>query len=532
MGFTDEALYIGVICYETDPAAIMISNTGAESDSFVAVFDTFRTQQTGVAFGTNPVGAEYDGQVSGGHIDWNWSTVWEVRTKINDDSWSAEFEIPFSSLRYGRGAEQRWGVNLERVIRRNNEVSYWVPVPRQFTVKRLDLAGEIGGFAVPPKRPQNLKFMPYVLTSVAHEQGVERASGASEEDAGFDIKYSITPSLTLDATYNTDFAQVESDRQQVNLGRFSLFFPETRPFFLENAASFEVNNHGDPRLFFSRRIGIAADGRRLPIDGGVRLSGKVGPATNVGFLHMRAAGDETGARHGEFTVARVKQDLPNRSSLGWIATNRDNGSTAGQTYGLDGAWGIGVNTTVSGFIARTQSAAFADDDYAAALNADYNSPTGAYNLVYQEVGAGFNPEVGFVSRRNYRRLAGLAQRTYVVDDFLRLNEWKSHIRYNGFWDFEGYHESGLLNVGSWMIWKNGADLFGSVSFVHEGVKEPFPVAGNTVLAGEYDYGEMNLGFSTPNTGAWRGGAGFLAGGFYNGNRMGFFRTCTTGRMRP
>ena len=123
MGFTDEALYIGVICYETDPAAIMISNTGGESDSFVALFDTFRTQQTGVAFGTNPVGAEYDGQVSGGHIDWNWSTVWEVRTKINDDSWTAEFEVPFSSLRYGRGTEQRWGVNLERVIRRNNEVS-------------------------------------------------------------------------------------------------------------------------------------------------------------------------------------------------------------------------------------------------------------------------------------------------------------------------------------------------------------------------------------------------------------------------
>ena len=244
------------------------------------------------------------------------------------------------------------------------------------------------------------------------------------------------------------------------MGRFSLFFPETRPFFLENAASFEVNNHGDPRLFFSRRIGNGADGRRLPIDGGVRLSGKVGSATNVGFLHMRAAGDETGARHDEFTVARVKQDLPNRSSLGWIATNRDNGPTAGQTYGLDGAWGIGVNTTVSGFIARTQSAAFADDDYAVALNADYNSPTGHTTWSTKRWAQGSIRKLALCRGATTDASPALRSAPIVVDDFLRLNEWKSHIRYNGFWDFEGYHESGLLNVGSWMIWKNGADLLG------------------------------------------------------------------------
>ena len=519
MGFTEHALYMGVVCYETDPAAITISNNPMQSDTFVAVFDTFRTEQAGVAFGTNPVGAEYDGQVSDGFIDWNWSTVWKVRATTHEAGWSAEFEIPFSSLRYGPGKEQRWGVNLERVTRRNNETSTWAPVPPQFTMLRMDLAGEVDGLHVPLRRPRNLKFMPYALGSVERVPATDRAA---DEDAGFDVKYSLTPSLTLDLTYNTDFAQVEADQQQVNFGRFSLFFPETRPFFLENAAAFEVGIPGATQLFFSRRIGIAPDGRRLPIDGGVRLSGRLGTATNVGFLHMRVAGADTGAPGNDFTVARLKRDLPNRSSIGAIATSRDDGSAVGRTYGIDGTLGLGFSTTLAGFVARTDSDAFDGDDYAVNLFGGHNSPRWQYNAAYTEVGAGFNPEVGFVGRRNYRRFGAFLQRTYAVRDFIGLNEWKPHVAYTGFWDFDGYHESGFLHMDSWMVWKNGADLWTAVNVMHEGVKQAFPIAGNTVAAGEYDYAELNVGGSVPRTGRWQGGGGFAVGGFYNGNRVSLF----------
>lgn len=519
MGFTAEAVYIGVICYERDPEAITSSNNPFQSDSILVLFDTFRTEQTGVVFGTNPMGVEYDGQISDGFSDWNWSTVWEVRTAINEDGWSAEFEIPFSSLRYGRGQDQRWGVNLERVIRRNNEIANWASVPRQMSTFRMDLAGEVGGLRVPEKRPRNLKLMPYALGSIERAPGTSRAAN---EDAGLDLKYSITPSLTLDVTYNTDFAQVEADQQQVNFGRFSLFFPETRPFFLENAAAFEVGIPGATQLFFSRRIGIAPDGRRLPIDGGLRLSGKVGNAMNLGFLRMRAAGADAGTPHNDFTVARVKRDLPNRSSIGAIATSRDDGLTAGRTYGIDGTLGIGFSTTLAGFIARTDSDQFDGDDYAVNLFGGHNSPKWQYNAAYTEVGAGFNPEVGFVGRRGYRRLGAFLQRTYAVDDFMGLNEWKPHVAYTGFWDFDGYHESGFLHMDSWMVWKNGADLWTAVNVMHEGVKQAFPIAGNTVPAGDYDYAELNVGGSVPRTGRWQGGGGFAVGGFYNGNRVSLF----------
>ena len=519
MGFTDEALYLGIICYETDPSAITSSNNPFQSDSFIAVFDAFRTQQAGVAFGTNPMGVEYDAQISDGFPDWNWSTVWEVRTSINADGWSAEFEIPFSSLRYRAGPDQRWGVNLERVIRRNNEISNWAGVPRQQSTFRLDLAGVVVGLDVPSTRPRNLKLMPYALGSI--ERRPDEAQSTAE-DAGFDLKYSVTRSLTLDLTYNTDFAQVESDQQQVNFGRFSLFFPETRPFFLENAAAFEVGIPGATQLFFSRRIGIAPDGRRLPIDGGLRLSGKVGGATNVGFLHMRAAGIAPEGGDGpdnDFTVARLKRDLPNRSSIGAIATSRTDGTTTGRTYGIDGALGIGFSTTIAGFVAKTESAAYADDEYAVNLFGSHNSPKWQYNAAYTEVGGGFNPEIGFVDRRAFRRFGAFLQRTHAVADFWGLNEWRPHVAYTGHWDFEGNQESGFLHMDNWMVWKNGADLWTAYNVMYERVRYPFPIAGNLVPAGEYDYAELNVGLTTPRTGKWNGGSVVAAGGFYNGDRM-------------
>ena len=213
-GFTADTLHVGVICHETDPSTITVSNDGAQSDSFTMVLDTYGTGQAGVLFGTNPVGAEYDGQVAQEFVDWNWSTVWEVRAVTGDSGWSAELAIPFASLRYGNSDVQTWRVNFARVIRRNNEVSYWAPVPRQFSMYRLTLAGTIDGIRVPPRR-RELKVTPYVLARI--ERGDDIAGSRRDNDAGFDVKYSITPSLTLDLTYNTDFAQVESDQQQVNL---------------------------------------------------------------------------------------------------------------------------------------------------------------------------------------------------------------------------------------------------------------------------------------------------------------------------
>lgn len=510
-GFTDDALHVGVICFETDPAAISVSNEGFQSDSFSMVLDTFGTGLAGMVFGTNPVGAEYDGQVADEFADWNWSTLWEVRARTHDKGWSAELAIPFQSLRYGTGDVQSWRVNFARVIRRNNEIAYWSPVPRQFSMFRLSLAGRIDGIHVPRQR-RNLEFTPYVLGRT--NRGGNLVDPQHDDDFGFDVKYSITPSLTLDLTYNTDFAQVESDRQQVNLGRFSLFFSETRPFFLENAGSFNVGTQGT-QLFHSRRIGIASDGQRLPIEGGVRVSGKVGTATNLGFLHMRAeaanAEDST-----DFTVARLSRDLSNRSSVGFIATDRRDAGSSRQTYGFDGNLGLGANGQLRALAAQTRTPGVDADDHAVSLFGAYNSTEWTLDASYAEVGAGFDPAVGFVGRRDFRSVGMFAMRKFVDEETLR--EWRPLVGYQGFWDFDGYYESGNLHLESWWLWKSAADVWPAVNFTHEGVKHPFTIAGVEVPAGDYETRNFEMGINSAPNKIWSGGAHMTAGGFYNGKR--------------
>ena len=375
VGYSDDALYIGVIAYDEDPDAILVTDSRrdsdlADTDSFQVVLDGLRDGQNGFVFGTNPAGIEYDGQVTregtggvlgsgSGGFNLNWDGSWDVATEISEIGWSAEMRIPFRTLRYGREEIQTWGVNFQRNIRRNNEISYWAPLSRQRNLYRVSEAGSMTGIVPPVQR--NLKISPYVLGSTA--SGGELAATENNSEFGFDIKYSLTPSLTLDATYNTDFAQVEADEKQVNLDRFSLFFPEKRPFFLENAGQFAVGDAEAVEMFFSRRIGISDDGDQLPIEGGIRVSGKIGNSTNVGFLHMSSEAVAGIAPGNKFTVARLNQELPSRSAIGFIFVNRDGdgshlvspGMDENQTYAIDGRWGIGEDLILSAWAAQTST---------------------------------------------------------------------------------------------------------------------------------------------------------------------------------
>jgi len=253
IGFTEDTLYIGFICYDDDPEGIVVTSSRRDadlddSDSFQIFLDSFLDRQNGFVFGTNPAGIEYDAQVTregsesfgsgGGGFNLNWDTTWAVKARISEIGWSAEMAIPFKSLRYGTGDVQSWGINFQRNIERNNETAYWASLPRQRRLYRASEAGTVEGIKVPPQK--NLQFTPYLLGLAS--RGGEISGTDYDNELGFDLKYSITPSLTLDATYNTDFAQVEADAFQVNLDRFSLFLPEQRPFFLENAGQFAVGS--------------------------------------------------------------------------------------------------------------------------------------------------------------------------------------------------------------------------------------------------------------------------------------------------
>ena len=234
------------------------------------IFDTFRDQQNGFVFGTNAAGVQYDAQVRDqGEEEDSWDGSWDVSTAVTATSWMAEFRIPLRTLRYGP-APQTWGVNFFRNIQRTRERAYWSPLPREHDLGRLSSAGELRGLEL--KTPRNFKLLPYVVGSANRNFAPDRTTDFDGE-LGVDAKFGLTPSLNLDLTYNTDFAQVEVDTQQINLTRFNLRFPEKRPFFLENSGLFtDRARRSEIDLFFSRRIGLDEDGNLVPIRGGARLT--------------------------------------------------------------------------------------------------------------------------------------------------------------------------------------------------------------------------------------------------------------------
>ena len=551
--YTDDTIYFGVVCFVGDPATIIVSDARrdsslAETDSFRIVLDTYQDQQNGFVFGTNPAGLEYDGQLtnegegsggiggglvqrsgsqqqrgSGGGFNLNWDGVWQVAARVTDVGWTAELAIPFRTLRYASGAVQTWGLNFQRNIRHRNEESYWAPLPRQFNLNRLSLAGELQGVEAPP--PRNLKLNPYVLGQALRRDADREATLLG--DVGADLKYSVTPSLTLDLSYNTDFAQVEVDDQQINLDRFNLFFPEKRPFFLENAGLFSVGQPGELELFFSRRIGIGDDRTRVPIRGGGRLTGQVGSSTNIGLLNMQTAPvAANGTPANNYTVARVRQDLPNRSNLGAMVVNRRatgelaDAGDVNRSYAVDGRWGIGEAVTMSGFAAATETPGVTGGTHAYNVAASYESERYRYGGGFTEVAPGFNPEVGFYARRGYRRVDGAFRTAFRPENAIGFHEWTPHAAVFLIRDFDtGQVESDWIHLDNTMEWRNGFWASAALNLTTEGVLEPFEIFPDVVIpADRYDHAEAQLRFRTDQGAPLSLEFFSVLGGFFGGRR--------------
>ncbi len=540
VGYTATALHIGVVAYDDEPLEIISTDSRRDSslddtDSIKVLIDGLLDRQNGYIFGTNPAGIEFDGQISRegagqfvfggqGGFNLNWDAPWTVKSQVSDIGWSTEMEIPFTSLRFGRGEIQEWGFNFERRIRRNNEVAFWAPMSQDRSLFRVSEAGSIQGIRVP--RQRNLQFTPYVLGKA--QRGGSLSGTETDEEAGFDLKYSISPSLTLDATYNTDFAQVEVDDQQINLDRFSLFFPEKRPFFLENAGQFTVGNPREVELFFSRRIGIGTSGRQTPIDGGLRLSGKLGGTTNVGLLFMSSEAVAGFASGNKYAVARVNQELANRSSVGFLIVNRDgDGSLLGngsddenQTYAIDGRWGIGENLLLSTWAAKTETPGLTGKNDAFSVNGNYNDADWTMDFGYTEVGAAFNPEVGFLVRKDYRKVSALVLRRIRPENLWNLFELRPHIAYRGFWDFEGFQETGFLHFDNRLEFVTGAQIRTAFNITKEGVKTPFEIVDGVIIQpGTYDHSEVQLAFLGNQSAPLNFSIESIIGGRFGGDRV-------------
>jgi hypothetical protein len=539
VGYTRSALVIGVVAYDSEPQEIISTDTRRDSslddtDSIRIMIDGLRDRQNGFIFGTNPSSVEFDGQVAregagqsfpggDGGFNLNWDAPWAVRSMVFDGGWSTEMRIPFSSLRYSNEEVQSWGFNVERRIRRNNEIGYWAPMSQDRDILRVSEAGTLEN--VRPPKQRNLQVTPYVLAS--REEGGTLPGSVSNEEFGVDIKYSVTPSLTLDLTYNTDFAQVEVDEQQVNLDRFNLFFPEKRPFFLENSGQFSVGNPQEVELFFSRRIGIAS-GQPVPIDGGARLSGKIGSSTNVGLLYMGSDSVEGLASANNYAVARVNQEFANRSSLGFIYVGRDgdgslldNGSDdENQTYAVDGRLGIGDNLLLQAWAAKTETPGLSGDDTAFSIGGDYNDANWSNAFNYTEVGGNFNPEVGFLSRTDFRKFEARALRRIRPENFGRIFELRPHVLFRGFWDPTGFQETGYVHIDNHWEFDTGMEIHTGMNLTREGVREPFEIVDGVVIQpGTYDHMEAQLVYMGDQSAPLNFSMRAVIGGRFGGDRM-------------
>ena len=547
--YTSEAIYFGVVLLDRNPGGLTVAESRRDSplddtDSFRIILDTFHDGQNGFVFGTNPTALEYDGQVtnegqggsplsggggqqsgSGGGFNLNWDGSWEVRTSSSEQGWSAEFAIPLRTLRFESGTGQTWGVNFQRNIRRRKEIAFWAPLPIQFDLLRVSMAGSLTGLDIPSQR--NLKLTPYVLGEL-QQRGTAFTNTKTLGEFGGDLKYSLTPSLTLDATYNTDFAQVEVDEQQINLDRFNLFFPEKRPFFLENAGLFAVGSPGEAELFFSRRIGIDDSGQEIPIVGGGRLSGKAGPV-NIGLLNMQTEEQLGVTSANNFTVARVQREFGARSNIGAIYVGRvATGDLAGnddhnQAFAADGRWGIGTTGLISGFLARTATPGVSDSQHAYQILARNETQPLTLNGSYVETGRNFNPQVGFLSREDgFRKMEVQAFSRLRPKSLSWFQEIRPHSTYRAFWNHDGFQETGYWHIDSHWELKSAWEFHTGMNVTREGVVRPFEVyPGIFVPPGTYDHTEAQLVLQTNQGAPVSSRTQVTFGGYFGGDRVEF-----------
>ena len=532
VAYSSSTLFIGVVCYDSEPEKLVVTDARRDAslddtDSFLFILDTFNDGQNGFLFGTNSLGAEYDGQVDNegqgnfsgnrqqsgviGGFNLNWDASWTVKAKVTEYGWSAEFAIPLNTLRFKSGDSQTWGINFQRNIRKTNEVAFWAPLPLTFDIKRLSLAGQLHGLNL--RSPGNLKVIPYVLGEVSKDFEAEDPETDYRGDAGLDVKYSLTPSLTLDLTYNTDFAQVEVDNEQVNLDRFNLFFPEKRPFFLENAGQFSVGSPGEVDLFFSRRIGISEEGSIVPIVGGARLSGKIND-TYVGLLSMFTEDlvtQEESIEKANYTMVRVNHQFKARSFIGAAFMNRQsmgglsdeitptNPYDYNRTYALDGRLGLGKKAQLSGFYSQTSTPGISDDQYSFNFKANYRWNGWILDAAYTEVAENFNPEMGFLFRKAFRKPEFLIFKTIRAkeNNKMKFLEYRPHVSYRSYWNFDGFLETSFLHIDNHWVWRNGFEVHTGVNLTTEGVTEDFEIFEDVIVpAGSYDHAELQLVFQT------------------------------------
>ena len=532
MLYDTEKIYIGFECYDSEPEKVVANEMRRDgqlwqNDNVYVMLDTYGDKRQCFFFRTNALGALSDTAVTDGgeNLNGNWDCIWEAGGRRHDKGWTVEIAIPFNQLRFKKDDSMIWGVNFGRNIARKNETTQWIQVPRSeswpgtyhptYQGKLMGLQGIAS--------PSYFDVKPYLLGGLARNLDDAGWQRTTERDLGLDMKYGVTSNLTLDLTLNTDFAQVEADQEEVNLTRFSLFFPERREFFLEGSGLFAfgagLGDFGPPPLsvFYSRRIGIEDD-KQVRLLGGGKLTGKVGPYS-VGALNMTtAASPETPLRN--FSVLRMQRDILSDSTVGFILTNRQ--SDLGNDYHRNGGIDLFFRPHDQWRMRAMTVGSWSPDpderDLAWYLSNDWRNNNFHINASYLDIGPQFTSKMGFMHRRDIRSL--------MLNADYEVQVMRYSIRDVGAMFSSNYlldHDNSLIGwdvgIGGDMFWDSDDGFNLDFRRFFDRVNESFSVGDVEIPAGDYVMNQVSLTTFTQTSRPFSVFGGVDFGDYFHGNRL-------------
>jgi hypothetical protein len=535
----EDNLYIGIVAHDAEPERVvgtqMVRDGNLSADDRVEiVLDTFRDQRSAFYFATNAAGALVDGLTfANGELNTEWNAIWDVRTRRTAQGWTAEFAIPFKSLSFPAGQDV-WGFNIQRSISRKLEDGRWAAARLETQFLQVSEAGQITNLR-DLNQGLSLDVRPFMAARWLRTAGDDERSA----EPGLDVFYNVTPSLKLTTTFNTDFGETEVDARQINLSRFSLLFPEKRSFFLEGAGVFSFASTGpepaggipeagaDVYPFFSRTIGLL-EGREVPLDVGVKLTGTVG-RTDIGVLDVRTGDLEPFVDEKNFFVGRIKRNILRESYIGALVTD---GAPArgqdGRTYGADlrlatsRFLGGSRNVVVNAYGVRSDNVGRSGNDWSYGFSANYPNDRITAQVAWREIQDNFDPALGFVQRDNVRLLRVAGAFNPRPRNFLNIQQMFHDVYFTQFTRLDnGQVESWDVYISA-LDWhfRSGDSIHGMLDLnpIYERLFEPFEISPGVVLpVGEYRFTRFRTNFfSTANRRRVSGNLSFTWGNYWSG----------------
>lgn len=531
--FDEKNLYFSGVCYDSaGRKGIRVPNMQRdfsfdENDLLGIAIDGLLDKRNAMAFQTNPYGAQRELLISdGSNFNREWISLWSVKTKIYDWGWTAEFAIPWKSIRYKAGSD-RMGIIILRSMRRLNENVTYPPIPRVFTPYQMPYEAVLTGLELPADIGINVQVNPYVLAESFKEDKEGSTSREQDVKVGGEVKWALGTNTVMDFTINTDFAQVDVDRQVVNLARFSVLFPERRQFFLEGNEIYTMQALDALQPFFSRRIGLDDSGNPIPIDAGVRFTTR-SPEKNVGALviRQRAQGGNPAAN---FAVARYSHNLTDQGTrIGGLATFRyDEADSSGKTNAnstvtIDGLYRPNQKTNVFWMLSGSNNSGLMNNSgWAGSVWAYYDTNDIYAGHVQAVVSDKYDPRTGFVDATNYILISPAValklRPKWLPSKWIRqYSPSVTMYFYNYYQDLsfrEGYISYSPLSLD----FQNGGSFSYDFTTNWQNLIEPFTPLGITIEPGRYSYNNHSFALESDNSRKLFFSTEYNFGGYFNGN---------------